>query len=244
MNRQGPPSFEPVVLHERGANDTTSDRRLYIQFYAATTREGAAMPTASELSPVLRERGLVSALYEDARDPRGYGVAMASERPHELVEAARKLFAQPAWDRLVIREPYTMMGRTYSIGYETDLEDTLIERPKRHLLDADWPWAIWYPLRRAGAFETLSQEEQRQILGEHAKIGMDWGRSGLARDIRLASHGMSGEDNDFVIGLFGRDLHPISAIVGRMRSTVQTSRYLEKLGPFFLGRAVWRSTNA
>jgi len=48
-------------------------------------------------------------------------------------------------------------------------------------------------------------------------------------------------DNDFVIGLVGRDLHPLSHLVQTMRKTVQTSQYLESLGPFFVGHVLWQS---
>ena len=34
---------------------------------------------------------------------------------------------------------------------------------------------------------------------------------------------------------------PLSAIVQTMRKTQQTSLYLERLGPFFIGRALWQS---
>ena len=62
-----------------------------------------------------------------------------------------------------------------------------------------------------------------------------------AHDIRLACHGLDKEDNDFVIGLIGKDLFPLSAIVQKMRTTQQTSLYLERLGPFLVGRVVWQS---
>ena len=54
-------------------------------------------------------------------------------------------------------------------------------------------------------------------------------------------HGLSKDDNDFVVGLIGKELYPLSAIVQTMRKTQQTSLYLERLGPFFVGRAVWQS---
>ena len=38
-----------------------------------------------------------------------------------------------------------------------------------------------------------------------------------------------------------KELFPLSAIVQTMRKTQQTSLYLERLGPFFVGRAVWQS---
>ncbi|WP_428387383.1 chlorite dismutase family protein [Mucisphaera sp.] len=234
-------AFEPVVLTERGAKDVTSDRRLFVQFFAFTGPRPLSQDAIQSLLPTLQTDGLSAALYDDARDPRGHAVAIAHEDPGKLIHTNRQLFEQTALQDARIRDDYTMMGRTYSLGYEADLEDTLLNRPRRHLLDPEWPWAIWYPLRRAGAFETLEHQQQREILGEHAKIGMTWTRSGLARDIRLAGHGLSGEDNDFILGLFAKELFPLSALVARMRSTVQTSRYLEKLGPFFVGRAIWQS---
>ena len=133
-----------------------------------------------------------------------------------------------------------MMGRTYALGHETDLADALITRPRGKVCDPALSWAVWYPLRRAGSFEQLSAQEQRVILMEHGGIGHAFGRAGLGTDIRLACHGLDQNDNDFVVGLLGRELHPLSAIVQRMRKTKQTSLHLERLGPFFIGKAVWQ----
>ena len=49
-----------------------------------------------------------------------------------------------------------MFGRTYALGYEPDLEEVLFHRPTRTVLNPAWPWAVWYPLRRNGAFARLS----------------------------------------------------------------------------------------
>jgi chlorite dismutase len=87
----------------------------------------------------------------------------------------------------------------------------------------------------------LPPEEQRVILAEHGAIGMSFGAADLAHDVRLACHGLDKVDNDFVIGLIGKELFPLSHIVQSMRKTQQTSLYLEHLGPFFVGRAVWQS---
>jgi chlorite dismutase len=70
---------------------------------------------------------------------------------------------------------------------------------------------------------------------------MRFGAADYVHDIRLACHGLDRDDNDFVIGLAGKDLFPLSAIIQTMRSTQQTSLYLERLGPFFVGRAAWQS---
>jgi chlorite dismutase len=70
---------------------------------------------------------------------------------------------------------------------------------------------------------------------------MEFGRAGYATDIRLACHGLDKNDNDFVIALLGRELYPLSACVQAMRKTKQTAHYLESLGPFFIGKAIWQS---
>ena len=80
-----------------------------------------------------------------------------------------------------------------------------------------------------------------KILGEHGTIGRAWGDENLAHDIRLACFGMDRADNDFVVALVGADLLPLSKIVEVMRGTVQTSTYIEKLGPFFAGKAIYKS---
>jgi len=43
-----------------------------------------------------------------------------------------------------------------------------------------------------------------------------------------------------VIGLIGNTLHPLSHVVQTMRRTRQTSEFMEKMGPFFVGRVVAR----
>ena len=134
-----------------------------------------------------------------------------------------------------------MLGRTYAMGYEPDLEHTLIKRPRQRVCNPEWPWAIWYPLRRSGTFEQLPAQEQRVILMEHGGVGRSFGKAGLGTDIRLACYGLDKNDNDFVIGLVGPQLYPLSSIVQRMRKTRQTSLHLESLGPFFVGKAVWQN---
>ena len=142
---------------------------------------------------------------------------------------------------LAQKPEYTMLGRTYAIGYEPDLADVLLQRPRRTVLNPAWPWAVWYPLRRSGKFAQLPADEQRVILAEHGAIGMSFGAGDYAHDIRLACHGLDKDDNDFVVGLIGKELFPLSAVVQAMRKTQQTALYLERLGPFFVGRAIWQS---
>ena len=53
--------------------------------------------------------------------------------------------------------------------------------------------------------------------------------------------GTPGGIGEFVIGLVGRQLHPLSHLVQAMRKTTQTSQYLQTLGPFFVGHVLWQS---
>ena len=136
-----------------------------------------------------------------------------------------------------------MFGRTYS-GYEADLEDWLLGRPRRTALDPEWPWAIWYPLRRTGTFARLTPQEQGAILKEHGRSGATYGEADLAHDVRLACHGLDTHDNDFVIGLVGRELHPLSAPGADDAPDRADLGVSPELGPFFVGHALWRGPGA
>jgi chlorite dismutase len=94
---------------------------------------------------------------------------------------------------------------------------------------------------RAKKFYVLPEEKQKTILGEHGTLAKRYGAGGHATDVRLACHGLDRDDNDFVIGLLGPNLHPLSAVVQEMRRTEQTSQYLDRLGPFFIGKVIWQS---
>jgi chlorite dismutase len=227
-----------VVEHGRSADGepTTLDRRLYMQLHAY----GGATDTGS-LIGALEQAGVVGTLYEDVNDPTGVALLTLSETPDAFVSDYRSFLQSAPFSGLTPKPELTMLGRTYAIGHEQDLEETLVERPRGRVLDAALPWAIWYPLRRSGSFEQLSKREQDTILMEHGGVGMAFGRAGLGYDIRLACHGLDRDDNDFVVGLLGPELHPLSIIVQRMRKTKQTSLHLERLGPFFVGRVAWQS---
>jgi len=194
---------------------------------------------AQALMRALQQARVDGVVYEDLNDPTGVGVLSFSDRPEALVDGVRRVLG--AFPGLVLKPEFAMLGRTYSLGYEPDLRETLIERPRRTVLNPAWRWAVWYPLRRSGKFAQLSDQEQRAILAEHGAIGMSYGAADFVHDIRLACHGLDKYDNDFVIGLIGKDLFPLSAIVQAMRKTQQTALYLDRLGPFFVGRAIWQS---
>jgi chlorite dismutase len=213
-----------------------SDARLFMQFLAFGGCENS-----QRLVEAIADAKIGGVLYEDVNDPRGVALLSLSEDPNFFLDAVRPLLNGPAFRPLVQKPEYTMLGRTYSLGYEPDLVDVLMQRPRRTVLNPAWKWAVWYPLRRAGKFAQLPTDEQRVILAEHGAIGMSFGAGDYAHDIRLACHGLDKDDNDFIVGLIGKDLYPLSAIVQTMRKTQQTSLYLERLGPFFVGRALWQA---
>ena len=230
------PSEGKIDVRERGAKGQTSDRRLWMQLQAFG---GCTDP--KPLVRALEASRFEAVLYQDVNDPHGVGVLAMSEDPAFFVNGFRGLLNAEPFSSLDLKPEFTMLGRTYSSGFETDLEGWLLQRPRRTVLNPAWPWAIWYPLRRAGAFARLLPEEQGTIIREHSVLGHAYGDADLAHDIRLACHGLDAHDNDFVIGLVGRDLHPLSHLIQAMRKTVQTSQYLESLGPFFVGHALWRA---
>lgn len=212
------------------------DRRLFIQFHAFGN-----CPDTGQIIDTLKSKGIDGVLYLDINDPYGIGLLVMNEDPSYFTGVLRDVLTTDPFSDLNQKPEYTMLGRTYSFGYEPDLEATLIHGPRKKILDSDWKWAIWYPLRRSKTFERLSEDEQRSILGEHGKVGFKFGEAGFAKDIRLACHGLDKNDNDFVIGVLGKELYPLSAVIQAMRKTRQTSEYLESLGPFFIGQAIWQS---
>ncbi len=211
------------------------DRRLFMQLLAF----GGSQDT-SQLVQALAEAAWPGVLYEDANDPQGVALLTFSEDPAFFLTDLRSFLRRPPFRDLAPKPDYTMLGRTYALGHEPDLEEALCARPRRKVCDPDMPWAVWYPLRRTGAFEQLPVQEQRVILAEHGGIGHAYGRAGYGTDIRLACYGLDRNDNDFVVGLIGPDLYPLSSIVQRMRKTKQTSQYIERMGPFLVGRAAWQ----
>jgi len=226
---------------EKGGQPQVMDRRLFMQFLGFHVPGPSLETTVRALTSALAERRIPSVVYDDVNDPRGIGVLTWSEDPAHFVTAVRPVVGDSKLG-LVQRPALTMLGRTYSTGYEQDLPFWLLDRPKQTVLEEAHPWAVWYPLRRSGAFAKLEPRDQGAILREHGTIGRAYGAKDLAHDVRLACYGLDPNDNDFVIGLIGKELHPLSHIVQAMRKTRQTSEFIERLGPFFVGRVAWRSS--
>lgn len=220
----------------KGGERISLDRRLFMKFTAF-----GGCTDAQAAAAALEGAGVAGALYVDANDAQGIGVMVASEDPEFFVTTLREVFNAPPFAGLEHKSEFDMLGRSYSIGYEPDLVDTLLVKPRQKLANPEHRWAVWYPLQRSKQFQRLEPDHQRRILAEHGTLAKRFGSAGYAADIRLACHGLDKHDNDFIIGLVGPDLFPLSAVVQEMRRTEQTAQYLDSLGPFFVGRVAWQS---
>jgi Chlorite dismutase len=238
------------VLEYGGKREGTRqsmDRRLFMQllvFDAATADSGDDL--AKQIAERCAAQRVSAIVYADLMDPRGVGLLTWSEDPGHFLRGARSIVSDAAAAggnaiaRAATRPSYAMVGRTYATGHEPDLEWSLLRRPIENVTNEGHRWHVWYPLRRTAAFARLDPHDQSQILREHANIGMAYGAQELAHDVRLACYGLDAGDNEFVIGLVGRDLQPLSHLVQAMRKTRQTSEFIEKMGPFFVGYAAHR----
>lgn len=241
--RKRPPRPEPVDLREVGApidgEPQVNDRRLFLQLHVF---EDCSNP--NDIVEALEKSNLNAVLYDDINNPTGIGVLFIVEDPTVLATQVRELLAEfQHAANLSYRSEMIMIGRTYSSGREPNLEEWLIKKPLQNVLNPNFPWAIWYPLRRNPEFYRLEHRERGRILGEHAMLGRSYAAGGHASDIRLACFGLDTNDNEFVIGLVGPELYPLSRLIQDMRQTEQTTKYIESLGPFFVGKVRQRFVN-
>jgi chlorite dismutase len=245
-----------IDVHEYGGKKDgvkqSTNRRLFMQLLVFRVPTGSepvsggpkSAPDAigAELVSILKARKIAGVVYADTMDPRSLGLLTWSEDPAHFVRAVRPLFSESPLNHVELRDDFAMLGRSYSTGHEPELEWTLLERPVENATKETTPWHVWYPLRRKGSFAKLEGIDQSHIMREHASLGIAYGQQGLGTDIRLACHGIDAGDNEFVIGLMGKDLHPLSHLVQAMRKTRQTSEFIEKMGPFFVGYVLGSSS--
>lgn len=214
-----------------------SQRRLYMQL--------RILDVSSPIAPFIEElkklfTSIPSLLYIDAASSNTVGLLTWSDDPstfaigvnQSLVKLSSKFTERPGW---------TMFGKTYSNGHETNLDEYLFKKPIRNTTRDDLDWAVWYPLRRKGPFYTQPPPDQCQMLLHHAAIGKSFSQVGAAYDIRLKCFGIDSHDNEYVVGLVGSDLHGLSRVVEEMRKTKHTAEFLDSLGPFFVGKKIWKS---
>jgi len=240
------PGLPTIDVNEYGGKKDgerqQSNRRLFMQLLVFDAPPGLAAETVSgDAAAALRAKKVPGVIYADTNAPRGVGLLTWSDDPSHFVRTVRPLFAEGALAKVAMRPSFTMLCRTYALGHEPDLAHWLLTRSVENGMNEQTPWHVWYPLRRTGAFAALEPQAQSAILREHAMIGHAYGQQGLGTDIRMACHGIDADDNEFVIGLIGKELHPLSHLVQTMRKTKQTSEYIQKMGPFFVGYVTHRN---
>ena len=215
------------------------DTRLFVQLQVFT----GCLDTTAAVDAV-RRSGLAAALYANLNDPRGIGVVTMAEDPGVFAGRFRDLLTASPFCELTPMPDFTMIGRTYAQGREADLEDFLLRKVPRSVLNPDYPWAVWYPLRRVGRYNLLPRAEQGKIMMEHGMLGRRYGEAGHAVDVRLECHGIDRDDNEFVIGLIGPKLFPLSRLIKDMRTTRQTAEFIQAMGPFFVGKVLYQAPSA
>lgn len=238
-----PQEAQAVDVSEHTRTGERLETRLFMQLLVFHCDAPLQPSKAIELlSQNLTKQQCNCVLYEDVNNPRGIALLSWSEDPSHFVTKVRPAFAHADLAALRLLPEFTMLGRTYSSGFEPDLKFWLLDRPHQTALNPAWSWAVWYPLRRIGTFERLAPQEKGAIMKEHGDIGKAYGAADLVHDIRLACHGLDAHDNEFVLGLIGKDLHPLSHVVQAMRKTRQTAEFINQMGPFFVGHVVFRNS--
>lgn len=215
------------------------NRRCYFQLLVFTNCTATASVTDA-----VAASGFEAVVYSHVNDPRGVGLLFMNENPAFFATDLRALLNSAPFSQLALKPEMTMFGRTYALGRELDLEDWMLRKFRRNALNPAYPWAVWYPLRRKPEFAALERHEQGKILAEHGNLGRTYGDAGYAQDIRLSCFGLDTHDNEFVIGLVGPELYPLSRLVQDMRKTQQTIKFIQQLGPFFVGHKIWQSPAA
>ena len=184
-----------------------SDERLFMQFLAF-----GGCPDAEPLAAAPRRRpGLPGVLYEDVNDPRGRRPADLRRRTLAFfLDRVRPLLNAAPFAPLV-QKPELHDARTHVLARLRAGSRGCPAAPPAANGAQSTPGGGPSGIRfgAAGRFAQLPPEEQRVILAEHGAIGMSYGAGDYAHDIRLACHGLDKDDNDFVVGLIGKELYPL-----------------------------------
>src|SRR3982751_2803820 len=112
--------IEPPDLSEKGGlkdgEPQRSDQRLFMQLLAF----GGCEDTRA-IARHIEHSGVEAAVYEDVNDPRGIAILALTRKPEAFVERVRPVLNTGPCTALTLKPDYSMLGRTYAIGYEPDL---------------------------------------------------------------------------------------------------------------------------
>ena len=195
-----------------------------------------ALTGCFDVQPLLTPLGirkLDCVLYQDVNDPLGVSLLTLAEDPKVFTGELRNMLSARPYQALTVRAEYSIVGRAFS--RHADVSD---DSARDTVMNPQWPWAVWYPLRRSRQFAGIPEDEQNRLLDEAEAVPEI--EAGDAGKVGLKCHGLDANDNDMLIGLVGRDLGQLSAIVERKRQTEHVTGYIDSLGPFFTGHAIWQ----
>src|SRR5262245_55190525 len=98
------------------------NRRLFMQLVGYECGDWLDQGRAVAcLGRALDEHEASAVIYADVNNPRGIAVLSWSEEPADFVTKVRPAFSHPSVSGLRSLPSLTMIGRTYSTGYEPDL---------------------------------------------------------------------------------------------------------------------------
>src|ERR1700753_2913161 len=123
---EAPGAEPPLDVRERGAQRDGQppllDGRLFMQLlvFGCAPEPGPAH-VVPKLVAALRAAGMGSVLYEDVNDPFALGLLTFTEEPADFLTKVRPAVAALG-TAVSVRPDFTMLGRTYSSGYEADLD--------------------------------------------------------------------------------------------------------------------------
>ena len=205
--RRGRTPRSAADVRERGANGQTSDRRLFMQLQVLT-----GVAEAKPLVAALEASGVPGVALRRRERSAGRGRPRASPRTRRSSPASSgALLGREPFAGLTPRPELTMLGRTYASGFEPDLEDWLLAPAAPHRAESRVAVGHLVSAAPDGRLRAPGRPRSRRAsCASTATIGRGYGDADLAHDVRLACHGLDTHDNDFVIGLVGRELHPLS----------------------------------
>src|SRR6185436_18641686 len=117
---------------EKDGQPQVMDRRLWMQLFVFDCVEAPPDDVQRSLAAALETRGAAAVLYRDFSNPTGLGLLAWSEDPTELVTGVRAALNEVRGIRH--RHELAMLGRSYSSGFEPDLEYWLLRRPRETVL--------------------------------------------------------------------------------------------------------------
>ena len=201
---------------------------------------GCADPQAAVAA--LAEDGVEGALYVDANDPQGIGLIVAAEDPGLLRDDAARAVQPPAV-RGVHAQARVRHARPHVL-------DRLRARSRGHAVHeaARQDAEPREPLGRvvSAAARRRSFRRCRPIISaaswpSTARSRNATAPAGMPPTCASRATASTRTTTTSSSACSARTCIRLSAVVQEMRKTEQTAQYLDSLGPFFVGKAVWQA---